>query len=51
VINKHLYGVSGFALTYLAVGALIMLAVALVASAIPAVRAARVDPNRILQVE
>ena len=48
VIKNQLYGIGGITFLYLLVGALIMLTVSLVASMVPAVRAARVDPNLVL---
>ncbi len=48
VISNQLYGVTSISAIPLAVGALILLAVALVASVIPALRVVRFDPNRAL---
>ncbi len=48
VISNQLYGVTSISAVPLAVGALILLAVALVASVIPALRVVRFDPNRAL---
>ncbi len=48
VISTQLYGVNSISAVPLAVGGLILLTVALVASVIPAVRVARFDPNRAL---
>ena len=48
VISNQLYGVNSISALPLAFGSLILLAVALVASAIPAMRVVRFDPNRAL---
>ena len=49
VISNQLYGVNPISAVPLALGSLILLAVALVASVIPAMRVARFDPNRALR--
>jgi ABC-type antimicrobial peptide transport system permease subunit len=49
VIKNQLYGVGSIAVIPLAVGALILVVVALVASVIPAMRVTRFDPNRVLR--
>jgi predicted permease len=49
VIKSQLYGVSVITTMPVAVGALILLLVALVASVVPALRVARFDPNRALR--
>jgi len=49
VISNQLYGVNPISAVPLALGSLILLTVALVASVIPAVRVVRFDPNRALR--
>jgi putative ABC transport system permease protein len=48
VISNQLYGVTSISAVPLAVGSLVLLTVALVASVIPAMRVVRFDPNRAL---
>jgi putative ABC transport system permease protein len=51
VLSSLLYGVSPNDLATLMVGAVVFLAVALVASAIPVARAVRISPGRALRAE
>jgi len=51
VIASQLYGLGSLTAAYVLASALIMLAVAVVAGAVPALRAARVDPNQVLRAE
>lgn len=51
VLSSLLYGVSPNDLATLMVGAVVFLAVALVASAIPVTRAVRISPGRALRAE
>jgi ABC-type antimicrobial peptide transport system permease subunit len=50
-VQSQLFGLSGLDLPFLAAAALVLATVALGAGAVPAVRAARIDPLRALQHE
>jgi predicted permease len=50
-LRSQLFGVGKLSIVYLSFGAVLMLAVALLASAIPALRAVRVDPCEALRTE